>query len=68
MAELASQYGLHPGQITQWKKQAMEGLPDLFKDRRSKEGRDREQKEAELYQQIGHLKVELDWLKKKSGL
>jgi transposase-like protein len=68
IAEMASQYSLHPAQITQWKKQALEGLPDLFKDRRGKANRDREQKEAELYQQIGQLKVELDWLKKKSGL
>lgn len=68
IAELASQYGLHPTQINQWKKQAVDGLPDLFADRRSRANRDREQREKELYQQIGQLTVELDWLKKKSGL
>jgi transposase-like protein len=68
MSELASHYGLHPNQITQWKKQALDALPQLFSDRRMKPDREREQREAELYQQIGQLKVELDWLKKKSGL
>jgi transposase-like protein len=68
MAELASQYSLHPHQITQWKKQALDALPQIFSDRRLKPDREREQHEAELYQQIGQLKVELDWLKKKSGL
>jgi transposase-like protein len=68
IAELASQYGLHPTQITQWKKQVLDCLPDLFRDRRAKADRERELKEAELYQQIGQLKVEVDWLKKKSGL
>lgn len=64
MAELASQYGLHPNQIVQWKKQALDALPQIFSDRRMKPDREREQHEAELYQQIGQLKVELDWLKK----
>ena len=68
MAELASQYGVHPNQITQWKKQALDALPQIFSDRRMKAEREREQQKAELYQQIGQLKVELDWLKKKSGL
>ena len=68
IAELASHYGLHPSQINQWKKQALDALPQIFSDRRLKPDREKEQHEAELYQQIGQLKVELDWLKKKSGL
>jgi hypothetical protein len=46
----------------------LDALPQIFSDRRMKADREREQHEAELYQQIGRLKVELDWLKKKSGL
>ena len=67
-SELASQYGVHPVQISQWKKQAMDGLNDLFADKRKKVAQDEEAVKANLYQQIGQLKVELDWLKKKSGL
>ena len=66
--EIASTHGLHPNQITQWKKQLMEELPVLFSDKRVKAGKDQEAREERLYQQIGQLKVELDWLKKKSGL
>lgn len=66
--EIAGQYGVHPNQVTQWKKQALEGLPDLFSTRRARVAEDNEALKANLYQQIGQLKVELDWLKKKVGL
>jgi transposase-like protein len=66
--EIASTHGLHPNQITQWKKQLLEELPMLFSDKRVKANKDQEALEERLYQQIGQLKVELDWLKKKSGL
>jgi putative transposase len=68
IAELSSEYEVHPNQITQWKKQLLESLPDVFSRRRNNEQRDQEALTSELYQQIGQLKVELDWLKKKSGL
>jgi transposase-like protein len=66
--QIASQFGVHPTQVTQWKKQALEELPQVFSDRRSREASDIEEIKAELYQQIGQLQVELAWIKKKSGL
>ena len=66
IAELASEYEVHPNQITQWKKQLLESLPEIFSRRRQNDRHEREELTAELYQQIGQLKVELDWLKKKS--
>ena len=66
--ELASRFGVHPTQIAHWKKQAMEGLPEIFANRRGTTSKGEEALQEELYQQIGRLKVELEWLKKKSGL
>ena len=66
--EIASHYGVHPNQVTNWKKQATDGMPSVFTDRRSKADNSEETLKAELYEQIGRLQVELDWLKKRSGL
>ena len=66
--EIASHYGVHPNQVTNWKKQATEGLAGIFTDGRSRPDTSGEALKAELYQQIGQLQVELDWLKKRSGL
>ena len=63
--EIASEYGVHPTQIAQWKKQLLEALPQIFSSRRAKGAQAEEELKATLYQQIGQLKVELDWLKKK---
>ncbi len=69
MNEMAGEYGVHPGQIAQWKRQVLEELPGVFSsNKRVKEARDEEELRASLYQQIGQLKVELDWLKKKVGV
>ena len=68
IAELSGQYGVHPTQIHKWKKQALESLPDIFSDKAEKAARNNDELQGELYKQIGQLKVELDWLKKKSGL
>ena len=67
-AELASQYQVHPGQIRNWKATAQKGLIDLFSDKRKGKEQDKDEFISELYRQIGQLKVDLDWLKKKSGL
>jgi transposase-like protein len=66
LAELSSEFSVHPNQIRNWRKQLLEILPDLFTDRRKKRDTDQEELISELYRQIGQLKVELDWLKKKS--
>ena len=63
--EIASEYSVHPTQIAQWKKQALEDLPEIFSSRRQKGAQEEEALKDALYQQIGQLKVELDWLKKK---
>ena len=68
VAELASAYGVHPVQVAQWKKQAAEGLPEVFASRRAVSEQETEALQARLYQEIGQLKVELDWLKRKTGL
>ncbi len=67
-AELASLYQIHPGQIRNWKAVVLKGLVEMFSDRRTGKDQDTETLIAELYRQIGQQKVDLDWLKKKSGL
>ena len=64
--EIAAGYGVHPTQIAQWKKQALDGLPTIFSTRASEHQKSEEELIATLYQQIGQLKVQVDWLEKKS--
>lgn len=66
--EIASHYEIHPNLVTHWKKQLLEGATEVFSDRQVKAAKADEEVKAELYQQIGKLQVEVDWLKKKSGL
>jgi len=68
LAELASQFEVHPHQITAWKKQLLAALPEVFSRRPGRQRQDQAERTAHLYQQIGQLKVELDWCKKKVGL
>lgn len=65
-AQLSGEYGVHPNQIAQWKKKVLSELPGIFSGKRKESIREQEKLESELYRQIGQLKVELDWLKKKS--
>jgi putative transposase len=66
MAQLSSEFGVHVNQIRQWRQKLLEELPSLFSDRRKKRDKEGEELLSELYRQIGQLKVELEWLKKKS--
>ena len=65
LSQLGSQFKVHPMQIAKWRKAALEQLPELFVDGRTRKARDGEADNDALYEEIGRLKVELDWLKKK---
>lgn len=66
LAELAAKYEVHPTQIGQWRKVLLSGLSEVFSDKRQKQKENTEEEKARLYEEIGRLKIELDWLKKKS--
>jgi transposase-like protein len=63
--ELSGEYGVHSNQISLWKKQLLEEAEHIFSNKRHRQEKEQDYLEAELYRQIGQLKVELDWLKKK---
>ena len=66
-SQLAAEFGIHPLQITQWKKQLLEQLPEVFGAKRERSSLEQEELEKRLYERIGRLETELDWLKKKVG-
>jgi transposase-like protein len=66
--EIASEVQVHPTQINLWKKQLTEEIPTIFANSRGQKQKSEDDLTASLYQQIGQLKVELDWVKKKSGI
>ena len=65
ISQLASEFGLHPNQVTRWKKQLLEDGKSVFRSN----GKPKIQvvQESELYEQIGRLKMELEWVKKKAA-
>lgn len=65
ISELASKYEVHPGQIQTWRKQAIDELKGVFSDKRVRQEKEHEGLVDDLYRQIGMLKVENDWLKKR---
>jgi len=68
VSQLASQHSVHSTQIHAWKRQLLEGAPEIFeRGRSSLREQEFKQREAELYQEIGRLKMELEWLKKKAA-
>ena len=68
MSQMGSQFKVHPIQIGKWKKTVVEQSPELFVDGRTRKGQPEELGKDALYEEIGRLKVELDWLKKKAGM
>ena len=66
--QLGSQYRVHPVQIGHWRRAALEHLEEIFMDGRTRKARDSEVDRDGLYEQIGRLKMELEWLKKKAGM
>ena len=66
--EIAKEYELHPNQISQWKKQFLESMAGIFDNSKASSKQPDEELTSQLYEQIGRLKVELDWLKKKSAV
>ena len=65
--ELATEFDVHPSQVAKWKKQALDSMSDVFHTGKRTTEEDHLKTMATLYEQIGRLKVELDWIKKKSG-
>ena len=65
--QLAGQYDVHPTQIHAWKKQLLAGADQVFSNGGKAATVDAETEKAELFEQIGRLKMELEWLKKKVG-
>jgi putative transposase len=69
ISQLCSEFGIHPTQAVRWKQQALEYLNQSFNQNTvSQQLKQKDSYIEELYNQIGRLKVELDWLKKKTGL
>ena len=71
IAQIAAEYEIHPSQLSQWKKTALDGLPDLFErgEKATQKSEREQQKQVEqLYKEIGYLTTQVNWLKKKSGI
>ena len=64
--EIASAYDVHPNQVSSWKKRLLEEGAEVFRGKRASDQQRQAEQEAALYEQIGRLKMELEWLKKKA--
>ena len=64
--QIASDFNVHATQVSQWKKELLEHGSRIFEKRPAKAAQNQTMRETELYEQIGRLKMELEWLKKKS--
>ena len=66
--QIAQEFGVHPVQVGQWKKEIQEQASKLFEGKRGPKAMNEHSEPERLYSEIGKLKMELDWLKKKSGM
>jgi transposase-like protein len=67
LSQLADQFEVHANQVSAWRKELVERAVELFEDRRRRQRDEESASQEELYQQIGRLKMEVEWLKKKSA-
>ena len=65
IAEIASEYGVHPNLVGQWKQKALENLPDIFEKKENGKDQETDKILNDLYREIGVMKIENDFLKKK---
>lgn len=66
LSELSSEYRVHPTVIAHWKRQLVSGATEVFSRTSGRNGKTEEEMTAPLYEEIGRLKMEMDWLKKKA--
>ena len=66
--EIAHEFGVHPTQVGEWKRELLVRAPSIFETKRGPKPEDPSASPERLYSEIGRLKMELDWLKKKSGI